>query len=110
MEYKNLLLICASGITTGLLVRSIQKNIEARDIPIHVYSAPAIISEQIINDQKIDGIMIGPQARYEISRLEDLLSFKKIPYKLISDENYELLNGAGVLEEGMKMLKMETSK
>ncbi|OJG17857.1 hypothetical protein RU97_GL002403 [Enterococcus canis] len=38
------------------------------------------------------------------------MSFKKIPYKLISDENYELLNGAGVLEEGMKMLKMETSK
>ncbi|WP_303220320.1 PTS sugar transporter subunit IIB [Enterococcus asini] len=105
MEEKNLLLICASGITTGMLVRNIQKHIEDKNLKIHVYSAPAIIARQVINEQQIDGILIGPQSRYEIQRLEDLLSFKKIPYRLISQENYEVLNGAGVLEEGLSILK-----
>ena len=34
-KYSNLLLICAAGITTGLLVRSMQKTIEEQDLPIH---------------------------------------------------------------------------
>lgn len=105
MDDKNLLLICASGITTGMLVRNIQKNIEENNLNVHVYSAPAIIARQIINEQQIDGILIGPQSRYEIQRLEDLLSFKKIPFRLISQENYEILNGAGVLEEGLSLLE-----
>lgn len=104
MEDKNLLLICTAGITTGLLVRSIEKEIEKREIPLHVYSAPSIIAEQIIDKQKIDGILIGPQAQYEIQRLEGLLNSKKIPYQLISKENYELLNGSGVLDEGIEIL------
>lgn len=32
-KYSNLLLICAAGITTGLLVRSMQKTIEEQDLP-----------------------------------------------------------------------------
>ncbi|WP_368251090.1 PTS sugar transporter subunit IIB [Enterococcus sp. 2201sp1_2201st1_B8_2201SCRN_220225] len=105
MDGKSLLLICASGITTGMLVRNIQKSIDENNLNIHVYSAPAIIASQIINEQQIDGILIGPQSRYEIQRLEDLLSLKKIPFRLISQENYEILNGAAVLEEGLSLLK-----
>lgn len=104
MNGKTLLLICTAGITTGLLVRSIEIEINKRNLDLHVYSAPAIIAEQIIDKQKIDGILIGPQAKYEIERLKTLLNYKNIPYRLINGENYSLLNGQGVLEEGINLL------
>lgn len=107
MKDKNLLLICTAGITTGLLVRGIEQKIEENGIVLHVYSAPAIIAEQIINTQQVDGILIGPQAKYEVKRLEELLNFKNIPYRLIDQKNYERLNAKAVLEEGLEILDLK---
>lgn len=98
-EQKTALLICTAGITTGLLVKNVQNAADERGLNIHVYSAPAIIAEQAIQSQAIDALMIGPQSKYEIARLKDFLTYKAVPYKLISRENYEILDGEAVLEE-----------
>jgi PTS system cellobiose-specific IIB component len=98
-EQKTALLICTAGITTGLLVKNVQNAADERGLDIHVYSAPAIIAEQAIQSQSIDALMIGPQSKYEIARLKDFLTYKAVPYKLISKENYEILDGEAVLEE-----------
>ena len=98
-EQKTALLICTAGITTGLLVKNVQNAADERGLDIHVYSAPAIIAEQAIQSQSIDALMIGPQSKYEIARLKDFLTYKAVPYKLISRKNYEILDGEAVLEE-----------
>ena len=98
-EQKTALLIGTAGITTGLLVKNVQNAADERGLDIHVYSAPAIIAEQAIQSQTIDALMIGPQSKYEIARLKDFLTYKAVPYKLISRENYEILDGEAVLEE-----------
>ena len=98
-EQKTALLICTAGITTGLLVKNVQNAADERGLDIHVYSAPAIIAEQAIQSQSIDALMIGPQSKYEIARLKDFLTYKAVPYKLISRGNYEILDGEAVLEE-----------
>ena len=98
-EQKTALLICTAGITTGLLVKNVQNAADERGLDIHVYSAPAIIAEQAIQSQAIDALMIGPQSKYEIARLKDFLTYKAVPYKLISKEKYEILDGEAVLEE-----------
>ena len=98
-EQRTALLICTAGITTGLLVKNVQNAADERGLDIHVYSAPAIIAEQAIQSQSIDALMIGPQSKYEIARLKDFLTYKAVPYKLISRENYEILDGEAVLEE-----------
>ena len=98
-EQKTALLICTAGITTGLLVKNVQNAADERGLDIHVYSAPAIIAEQAIQSQAIDALMIGPQSKYEIARLKVFLTYKAVPYKLISRENYEILDGEAVLEE-----------
>lgn len=96
MEDKTVLLICTAGITAGLIVKNIQNIIEDKGENYHIYSAPAIVAENIIKEQKIDALLIGPQARYEVSRLEELLNYKKIPYRLIDKEDYELLNAQAI--------------
>ena len=103
-ETKKILLICTAGITTGLLVRNVQAEVDAKGLRLQIYSAPAIIAEQAIQTQKIDGLLVGPQSEYEINRLKDFLSYKAVPYKLISREAYETLDGKAVLDEIMKLI------
>lgn len=102
---KTVLLICTAGITTGLLVKNIQRAADEQKINIHVYSAPAIIAEQIIQTQSVDALLIGPQSQYEVNRLKDFLNYKAVPYKLISEEAYETLNGEAVLKDSLTLLK-----
>lgn len=102
---KTILLICTAGITTGLLVRNMQQAADDAEISVHIYSAPAIIAEQIIQHQQVDALMIGPQSKYEINRLKDFLNYKAVPYKLISPESYETLDGESILKEGMLLFK-----
>ncbi|MGC6770098.1 PTS sugar transporter subunit IIB [Enterococcus sp. LJL128] len=106
-EQKTLLLICTAGITTGLLVRNVQQAADEKNINVHVYSAPAIIAEQIIQTQSVDALLIGPQSKYEVNRLKDFLNYKAVPYKLISKEDYETLDGEAVLKESLVLLKEE---
>lgn len=105
-KYKNLLLICASGITTGLLVRSIEKNIQKDDLPIHVFSAPSIIAKQIIKEDDVDAILIGPHIAHEITRLQELLNHEDIAYRLIDRQSYQLLDGKSILKQGMNLLDL----
>lgn len=98
-QSKNVLLICTAGITTGLLVKNVQQAADEKKLALHVYSAPAIIAEQIIQTQQVDALLIGPQSKYEIARLKDFLHYKAVPYKLIAKEDYETLNGEAVLRE-----------
>lgn len=106
-KQKTVLLICTAGITTGLLVRNMQKVADERELNVHVYSAPAIIAEQIIQNQQVDALLIGPQSEYEISRLKDFLNYKAVPYKLIPKESYEILDGESVLNDSLKMFHLD---
>lgn len=106
-DYKNLLLICASGITTGLLVRSIEKNIEKEELPIYVFSAPSIIAKQIIKEDDVDAILIGPHIPHEITRLKELLNYENISYQLINRDSYRMLDGEAVLKQGVTLLGID---
>lgn len=107
LEPKNVLLICTSGITSGLLVKNVQRAADEKGVRLHVYSVPAIVAEQAIQTQKIDALLIGPQSEYEVSRLKDLLNYKAVAYKLIPKESYETLDGGAVLEQIQKMLNLK---
>ena len=104
---KTVLLICTAGITTGLLVKNVQQAADERNLELHVYSAPAIVAEQIIQNQSVDALLIGPQSKYEVNRLRDFLNFKAVPFKLISQEDYETLDGDAVLQEVTQLLGEE---
>lgn len=103
---KTILLICTAGITTGLLVKNMQRAADEQRIAVHIYSAPAIIAEQIIQNQTVDALLIGPQSKYEINRLKDFLNYKAVPYKLITPEDYELLDGEAVLADSLTLLQL----
>lgn len=101
---KNVLLICTSGISTGLLVKNIQQEANERELDLHIYSAPAIIAEQAIQTQQVDALLIGPQSEYEVARLKDFLNYKAVAYKMIPKEAYATLDGSAVLDDILQMI------
>lgn len=103
LKQKTILLICSSGITTGLLVKNMKNAAIERKLDVSIYSAPAIIAEQIISNEHIDALLIGPQSKYEINRLKDFLNYKSVPFKLISKEDYEILDGEAVLNDSLSL-------
>lgn len=103
---KTILLICTSGITTGLLVKNTQQAVDERGLDIYVYSAPAILAEQIIQTRELDCLLIGPQSKHEINRLKDFLNYKSMPYRLISKNDFETLNREAVLDASLKLMDL----
>jgi len=103
-EDITILLICSAGVSTAILVKQMQKIADQEGIKAHIYSAPAIIAEQIIQNQHLDALLIGPQSEYEVSRLKDYLQVKHIPYALINKEDYEIINGSAVLDNALELI------
>lgn len=103
-EKKNILLICSAGITTGLLVRNMTGAAKKKEIDVNVYSAPSIVVKDILGDNEIDVVLIGPQSEYEIVRLKDYFNYYNIPYRLITNETYKTLDGEKALDEALLLL------
>lgn len=102
---KTILLICSAGITTGLLVRNMKDAAKHKELNVHIYSAPAITAEDILKNQEIDALLIGPQSEYEIIRLKDFLEYNNVPYRLIDKEHYALLDGEQVLGQALQIME-----
>lgn len=54
---KNILLVCTAGITTGLLVKNMQKSAEERGIGVVITSTSATLAEETLKEQKVDALI-----------------------------------------------------
>ena len=60
MEQKVILLACAAGMSTSLLVTKMQE-VSKKD---KIFAIPVSKVDQKVNEESIDVILIGPQIRY----------------------------------------------
>ncbi len=84
-----------------------QKEAKLKKMPLHIYSAPSITLTQVLKDRKVDGILIGPHIEHEFNDLSNLLNDQNIPFGMIDEEDYELLNSGAVLEKAQEVLDMQ---
>ena len=59
---KTILLICTAGITTGLLVKNMQRAADEKGLAVHIYSAPAILADRSaveVRSQSIERLSHG---------------------------------------------------
>lgn len=65
MEQKVILLACAAGMSTSLLVTKMQE-VSKKD---KIFAIPVSKVDQKVNEESIDVILIGPQIRYMEKRI-----------------------------------------
>ncbi|QHW37366.1 PTS sugar transporter subunit IIB [Staphylococcus ursi] len=101
---KTILLACAAGMSTSMLVQRMEKAAQDMegDYKIYAVSVPEVDKEVEQND--IDIVLLGPQVRYEERKLKEKLEPKNIPLHVIDMSDYGMMNGQSVLEKAIDMI------
>lgn len=97
---KNIVLFCASGASTSLLVNKMKEAAKAEGLEctIAAYGMNTISA----NGKDADVILLGPQVRYQLKKVEE--AFPDKPVAMIDMTLYGTMNGKGVLAQAKKLM------
>lgn len=93
-----IILACAAGMSTSMLVERMKKSAEERGIDL-VIDAVAVTSLAAHLDG-VQIILLGPQVSYLLNQISE--EYAPIPVKVIEMMDYGMMNGTKVLDDAMK--------
>ncbi|MCD8027752.1 MAG: PTS sugar transporter subunit IIB [Erysipelotrichaceae bacterium] len=96
----NILLVCAAGMSTSLLVNRMKEAAIKQGIEAQIEAHP-VGSVKSYGDAA-DVILLGPQVRYELKKVQKMYPGK--PVEIINMQDYGTMNGAKVLAQAQKLL------
>lgn len=101
MAEKTIMLCCAAGMSTRLLVSKMQKAAESDGIDAEIFAVAAAEVDAKLEERHPDVLMLGPQVRYLKGQFKDQLD---IPVEVIDMQDYGMMNGEKVLREAVKLI------
>lgn len=93
------LLVCATGMSTSLLVNRMKESAETKEIEFQIEAHPVGQIEKY--GEAADVILLGPQVRYELKNVKKMFLDK--PAEIINMQDYGTMNGAKVLDTALKL-------
>ena len=101
---KKIMLVCAAGMSTSLLVTKMEKAAAAMGDEVEIFALPISEGEKRVGD--VDCILLGPQVRYAKKEVEKIIADtgKDIPYDVIEMKDYGMMNGKAVYEFAKKLM------
>ena len=100
-----ILLCCAVGMSTSLLVRKMKKYAETHKMDCTIWAIPAEAIPHHID--KADVILLGPQVRFLLRDVTKMASKKGIPVSIINTVDYGKFNAKEVLDLAVKLVSHE---
>ncbi|HLQ40314.1 MAG TPA: PTS sugar transporter subunit IIB [Tetragenococcus sp.] len=104
MSKKTIMLVCAAGMSTNMLVSRMQRAAEHLGLDIDVIAAPAVEAADLIKEKKIDILLLGPQVRYLKSDFEKCLAESKVPVDIVNMKDYGMVDGESILRGALNLL------
>lgn len=102
MSEKTIMLVCAAGMSTSLLVTKMQKAAEEKNIDAKIFATSAAdVDSKVINNHP-DVLLLGPQVSY---MLDDFKKRVSIPVEVINMQDYGMMDGPKVLDQALKLIK-----
>ena len=102
MAKKTILLACAAGLSTSMLVQRMQESAKEKGYDVHIEANPTNKTREKIKNAH--ALLLGPQVRYELDTWKKFVN-GKIPVEVIDMRDYGTMNGAKVLEDIWKKIK-----
>ncbi len=102
---RTILLVCAAGMSTSLLVTKMEKAAEEKGIEAKIFALPFTDAPRVL--EEVDCILLGPQVRFQKAEIEKMAQGRKagpIPVDVIDMREYGTMNGKAVLEKALKLL------
>lgn len=97
MTKVTIMLACAAGMSTSLLVTKMQAAADEKGLDAEIFAVPAQEVDDIILEKKVDVLLLGPQVRYLLDQFTEKLAQKNIPIGVIPMVDYGMMNGSKVL-------------
>lgn len=105
MAEKVIMLACAAGMSTSMLVAKMQKAAEAKGVDAEIFAVASAEAEDRIASQKIDVLLLGPQVRFMEKDFKLKLEPKGIPVGVIPIADYGMMKGDKVLDYAEELIK-----
>ena len=102
-----ILLACAGGMSTSLLMNKMKEEAEQRGIEVSVDAVGEKTTGNHIGN--FDALLLGPQVRYVLKKVQDVVG-DKAPFDVIDMRDYGLINGEKVLQDALYTIEQFNSK
>ena len=99
---KKILLCCAAGMSTSLLVNKMKAEAEKRGIETKIWAKPLDKAKEEF--KKADVVLLGPQVKYALSEAKKIAEENNINIDVINMVDYGMLIGAVVLELALNLV------
>ena len=99
---KKILLCCAAGMSTSMLVQRMNTDATKRDIEVDFQGVPAAEFELRMHDA--DVVLLGPQVKYELARFSAIAPPFGKPVAVIDMMDYGMLRGDKVLDKALALI------
>lgn len=100
----NIMLCCASGMSTSLLVEKMKKAALQQNIEVNIWAVGA--NEVRENADKADVILLGPQVKYAQKKIQSEAPGKPVAH--IGMREYGMMNGAAVLKQAVELIEKKS--
>lgn len=98
-----ILLVCASGMSTSLLVTKMQKESKDSGSNDDILACSADQLEEFIDNCEV--VLIGPQIRHKAKSIGEIAAEKNKGFAIIESVSYGMVDGKKVLEQAYKFKK-----
>jgi len=105
MAETTIMLVCAAGMSTSLLVSKMEKAAEEKGIDSEIFATSANEADTKLQNKDIDVLLLGPQVRFMKSQFEQKVEGMNIPVDVINMQDYGMVNGEKVLQAAMDLLE-----
>lgn len=95
-----ILLVCAGGMSTSLLMTRMQEEANERHLDVLIEAKPEKNVEELMGT--FDVLLLGPQVRYAMTSIKKFCD-GKVPYDVIEMRDYGMMNGKKVLDKALQM-------
>ncbi|MCP2241169.1 PTS sugar transporter subunit IIB [Thermoanaerobacterium thermosaccharolyticum] len=96
-----ILLVCAAGMSTSLLVKKMEKEAQNRNLDVTIAAKPIDELENVIDNYDI--ILLGPQIKYKEAYVKELVKDRGKVYAVIPPMMYGMVDGNGALDMALKL-------
>lgn len=101
---KTIMLVCAAGMSTSLMVSKMQKSAEAKGIEADIFAVSAGEADSYLSEKKVDVLLLGPQVRFMKAQFEKKVVPLGIALDVIPMTDYGMMNGEKVLNQALKLM------
>lgn len=103
---KTIMLVCAAGMSTSLMVERMKKAAEAKGVEADIFAVSSGEADNYLDDKKVDVLLLGPQVRFMKSQFAEKVAPLGISLDVIQMTDYGTMNGEKVLEQALKLMEV----